>query len=552
MNFSRRDAYFIAGIYFIFGIIWIILTDWLLLRINGDLENFAHYSTIKGLVFVLLSTLVIWFAIHVQFVRRKHLLSRLSQQIDEGKQFEKTMRKHINLLYQLIEQAPLPMMLHTETRQIHAVSHAFTELTGYRLQDVPTIRAWVEQAFPYRYDELYDHMVQLYNIKKRIYEGTYQVHTKDGNMLHWEFYSAYLGKDSKGMKTIITTAIDVTDRKTKEKELTHKSYHDDLTGLYNRRYYNEMTTRFERMRDIGLVLADINGLKLINDVFGHSRGDKLLISFAEHLRKHMPKDAIIARMGGDEFIIVISDFERYDIDEIGRNIKTDIQNNGEEIMPSAAIGYSQRKQGEKLKYTFTRAENMLYQDKIHEYNKQTDQIIESLMNTLYSQTDENREHIDHLKTLTEPMIDALELRKEQAKELMLLVELHDIGKVSIDPDIFTHDDGLDDDQKKEIVRHPEIGYRIANALPKLKSVAYSILTHHENVDGSGYPFGLENGDIPLNARIFRIIESYEVMTRGTHYKEKIHPTKAMEELKAKTGTLYDEALVEIFEKTLEK
>ncbi len=543
---KKNDAIFIAGIYTVFGILWILFTDWFILQFDPGLGSFAYFSTIKGLIFVVISGVFIWLAITLQQYHRERVSEHLHEQIQSGKKIEKTLRKQKDLLIASIEQSPMPIMLHSENKQILAISHSFTEKTGYRLQDIPTIRAWVENAYPYNHDEHYEHLTQLYNIKGKIYEGEYQIQTKDGDFIHWSFHSAFLGRDDKGLKNIITTGIDITDQKTKEKELTHKSFHDDLTGLYNRRYYNEMLERFEKMRDIGIILADINGLKLVNDVFGHTRGDELLISFSQYLKKHMPKDSIIARLGGDEFIILLPDFKQYDLKEIGERIKADIAKHAGEIIPSAAIGYSERKPKEELTLTFKRAENMLYNDKIQEYNKQTDAIIESLVQTLFTKTDETKNHIDNLKRLAKPFYQALDLSKERQRELELLIELHDIGKVSIEADLFHTKDTLVDEQIKEIQRHSEIGYRIANALPRLKSVAYAILTHHENVDGSGYPFGIKNDEIPLSARIFRIIESYEVMTKDQIYKKAKPKAEALEELKTLAGKAYDQDLVDIF------
>lgn len=543
---KKNDAIFIAGIYTLFGILWILFTDWFFLQLDNGIDTFPYFSTIKGLIFVLISGVFIWLAVTLQQYRKDRISEHLQEQIESSKKIEKTLHKQKDLLIAAIEQSPVPMMLHSENKQILAISNTFIEKTGYHLQEIPTIRAWVEKAYPYNHDEHYEHITQLYNIKDKFYEGEYQIQTKDGDFVHWVFHSAYLGRDDKGLKNIISTGIDITDQKTREKELTHKSFHDDLTGLYNRRYYNEMTTRFEKMRDIGIVLADINGLKLINDVFGHSRGDALLISFARYLQKHMPKDSIIARLGGDEFIVLLPDFKTYDLDEISKNIKDDIAKHADEIIPSAALGYSARKPKEALKHTFKRAENMLYNDKIHEYDKQTNAIIESLIRTLFSKTDETKAHIDHLKVLVQPFYERLDLSKERQRELELLIELHDIGKVSIESNIFFTKKTLSEDQFKEIQRHSEIGYRIANALPRLKMVAYAILTHHENIDGSGYPFGLKDTEIPLSARIFRIIDSYEIMTKDKGYKKAKSKEKALEELKALANKAYDEQLIDIF------
>jgi len=552
MKLTKSDAFRISTIYLIFGVLWILFSDWFLLWLYDDIDQFVYYSTIKGLVYVMLSAFVIWLVLHLQSFKRIEEKQAMLVQVQSNEKIEQALATERKTLSHIVKHAPVPMMVHNESRQIVHISDALTALTGYQKNDIPTIRAWCERAYPFRYEEIYNHMVQLYQIKDSMFEGNYQVHTSDGNMLYWDIYTAYIGLDQNGMRSFLTSAIDVTERKSKEKELTHQSYHDDLTGLFNRRYYNEIAHKLEHMQDIGVVLCDLNGLKLINDVFGHAHGDDLLITFANLLKKHLPKNVTIARIGGDEFVAIVYDFDRYDFDGIAQQIKTDIQSYKDDIIPSAALGYAKKRPKEKIKHAFVRAENMLYQDKIYEYNHQTNNIIKALKNTLYKKTDETEEHIKRLKALAKPFMKALDMNDEQEKEMMLLIELHDIGKISIDETIYEQDTPLAQEQRKDMERHTEIGYRIANALPKLKSVAYAILTHHENYDGSGYPFGLSETEIPMLSRAFRIIESYEIMTRGTHYKEKIHSHQAVKALQEDANRLYDAVMVDAFINTIQR
>ncbi len=551
MSLRKKEAFIIASFYALFGFIWILVSDTLVFRLFGEVENLFFYSTLKGLIFVMVSGLIFLFVLRKEMDKRFVMGTMLNRSLREKKKNTYLGQTQRRLLLNLIDEAPVPMMLHAENKQILRVSKAFTEATGFTVEEIPTIRAWVERAYPYKRDESYEHITQLYSLDKSLHQGIANVQTKSGETLHWEWDASYIGRDENNLKNIISIARDVTEQKRREKMLTHKSYHDDLTGLYNRRYYNEMTERFESMHDIGIVLADINGLKLINDIFGHSRGDALLQSFAKHLKTRMPKDSLIARLGGDEFVVVVENFERHDMKAIAKQIKHDTEHNGEEIIPSAAIAFSAKKPEEKLKHTIARAENLLYKDKIHEYNKQTESIIASLQNTLFKETDESREHLDRLLAFCEAMIEKMNLEEEMATEMRLLGELHDIGKISVDRELFTKKDELHEDERKEIERHPEIGYRIANALPRLKSVAYAILTHHENYDGSGYPFGLEKKEIPLIARIFRVIESYEVMTRGCFYKPAVSHEEAVATLKDLREKTYDPQIVDAFLESLD-
>ncbi|MFW6284881.1 MAG: HD domain-containing phosphohydrolase [Bacillota bacterium] len=551
MHFSKKDAMVLAIIYFSFGVLWILVSDWLFVQVAEGLTNFVYFSLIKGLLFVVLSSIVIYITLHIQQKKQAQMESDYDVFVESAEEYRTLLENQKALLHNLIDESPVAMILHSENRKILRVSKNFTELTGYTLEDVPTLRALSEACWPYKSDEVLNHFISLYDMNEKIYSGAFTLRTKKGDTLIWDLYSAYIGRDDTGLKTIITVGIDVTTKRTKEKDLTFKSYHDDLTGLYNRRYYNELIPHFEQFKDIGVVLADINGLKLINDLFGHEHGDELLVTFSKILKKTLPKDAFIARLGGDEFLMVLYRYDTKEVEDLVESLKVSVQTNAiNDIVPSASFGIAKNLEGESFRNTFSRAENMLYRDKVHAYDEQTDAMIESIMNALFRRTDESEDHIEHLMDLAEPLKAHLNLKDEDQKDLELLIKLHDIGKVSLEADIFKREK-LSKEEKSEIERHPEVGYRIANALPRLKSVAYAILTHHENVDGSGYPFGLSKEDIPLIARIFRVIDSYDAMRRDCYTPAKTKKA-ALEELRKYSGAYYDPEIVDAFAKSLEK
>lgn len=94
--------------------------------------------------------------------------------------------------------------------------------------------------------------------------------------------------------------IDITDRKNKEEKIKYMSYHDSLTGSYNRRFFEEAKKRLDTERNIPLLVitGDINGIKLINDAFGHAAGDEMIIKTAQIINKCCRKNDILARVGG--------------------------------------------------------------------------------------------------------------------------------------------------------------------------------------------------------------------------------------------------------------
>ena len=551
MSNNQKDLLTVSITYAIFGTAWILLSDNLVLSIYPDIDDFIYFSTIKGLVFVLLSVIVIVITLNNQHNKRKAIESKLVKNKEQVKLFKAQSQAQREVLLKLIEDMPIPVVLHREDKQIVKVSKSFSEVTGYTQDEIPNLKVWVDKAYKNDKDDHLSQIIKMYDATGRVYEGTFTVYDKSGNPLRLEWYSTPIGKDENGLKNVISVAINLTKFDRREKELKDLTYHDDLTHLYNRRYYNEKKSFYAKDAHIGLMLADINGLKLMNDVFGHLAGDKVIIRFAELLTKHLPKDSIICRVGGDEFTAILPNYDERFIQEAIHAIKKDLkQEKITDIEPSASFGYAEKVEHEELDQTFFRAENMLYKEKVHEYDFHTNYMIQSILHSVFENSDESPDHIKRMLSLSKKLKSKLHLSKQEEKDLDVLINLHDIGKIAINKNIFKTGRPLSVDERKEINKHPEYGYRIANALPQLKTIAYAILTHHENVDGTGYPFGLKNDEIPLIARVLRIIDSYETMISERHYKAPIAKKDAIAELQKYANIYYDEQILEQFLDTL--
>ncbi len=124
-------------------------------------------------------------------------------------------------------------------------------------------------------------------------------------------------------------------------------------------------------------------------------------------------------------------------------------------------------------------------------------------------------------------------------EISLLALLHDIGKVSINPHILQKPGTLSPGEWDEMKRHPEIGYRIAQAAPELAVVADLILSHHERWDGQGYPRGLKEGEIPLACRILAVVDAFDAMTNDRVYRQAMSLQDALKEIKMNEGKQFD-------------
>lgn len=151
-----------------------------------------------------------------------------------------------------------------------------------------------------------------------------------------------------------------------------------------------------------------------------------------------------------------------------------------------------------------------------------------------------------IKELALQLGEALYLSDYQLKDLGLLAELHDLGKVSIPKKILEKKEQLTPEEWEEIKRHPEIGYKIACSSPELSNIAEGILSHHEWWDGSGYPQGLKGKEIPLISRIITIVDAYDIMTNGSPYKAAMSKKEALKELEKGAGSQFDPEIVDVF------
>lgn len=162
----------------------------------------------------------------------------------------------------------------------------------------------------------------------------------------------------------------INEKRRIETEMLYLSYHDYLTGLYNRRYYEQELVNLDKKENLPLtlLLGDVNGLKIINDTLGHLMGDELLIKTARIISQVCRKDDIVARLGGDEFIVILPKTEGQVIEVIIQKIKklAAAENVGG-LDVSISFGYeTKRKETEDIEEIFKQAEDDMYRHKQYE------------------------------------------------------------------------------------------------------------------------------------------------------------------------------------------
>jgi diguanylate cyclase (GGDEF)-like protein len=327
-------------------------------------------------------------------------------------------------------------------------------------------------------------------------------------------------------------------------------YKDKLTGLYNKTFFEEELSRLDTKRQlpISLIMGDINGLKLINDAFGHSMGDRALKRAAEIMINSFRDEDIISRVGGDEFIILLPMTMEKTALEIIERVKKKCQSNPlDYIKINISFGVATKTSlDEDINKIYKKAEDRMYFNKLKESKEAKLSMINFLKNRLEKITYETKSHYDRLKILTVMMADALKLKETEKEELRLLCEFHDIGKIGISKSILQKQDKLNNEEWEDVKRHSEIGYYIAKEIKDASSIDELILMHHERWDGKGYPGLLKSDEIPLVARIFALADAYDVMVNDRPFKSRITKIAALEEIKVQSGRQFDPDLANIF------
>lgn len=379
-----------------------------------------------------------------------------------------------------------------------------------------------------------------------------QLHRPDGSTRVVSCIASPIhGADSQ-IDGVVTVFRDVTEATHKEAEIRFLSYHDALTGLYNRAFFEEQVQRLDAETPVvSVIMGDVNGLKLTNDVFGHAEGDLLLQEIAGILSACCRPQDIIARWGGDEYAVLLPYAPASVVQEVCHRIYQTCQERSQgrngNSCPSISLGFASRDSGTETIATLLKvAEDAMYKRKLLESKSLHSSIIASIRTTLLEKSHETEEHAARLIDLTRAMGQALGFQSDRLDDLELFSLLHDMGKIGISDQILNKKGSLDELEWQEIQKHPEIGFRIAQASPEIVHIAEYILCHHEHWDGNGYPQGLKGRSIPLAARILAIADAFDAMTSDRSYRKAMTVDQAIDELRRCAGAQFDPELVEVF------
>lgn len=562
-NRCNYESVKISLIYLISGFVWVYFSDRTANSLFSNRNILLTVNTYKGFVYVIVTSCILYLLISSFFIKislrekqLKNSYAELEEYVNQLATSEEELRVQYEQIYENEQQ------LSKSEEKNRAIIEAIPDVLFIINSDGVFIDCEAsDENILVMQKELFIGKAICEIMPKEISELAYEnlnLVFEKGNLQSFEYklidkgiigyYEIRMVK--KGEDEVLAILRDVTRRKKLEHSLEYLSYNDQLTGVKNRRFYEEELRRLDVKENLPLtiIMGDVNGLKLINDSFGHAAGDELIRKVAEIIKKGCRTEDIVARIGGDEFVILLSKTEDNEIEEIIANInkltqKEKVQN----IEISISFGYeTKRYEDEDINEVFRKAEDYMYKRKLFESSCMRGKTINTIMNTLNEKNKREEQHSVRVSQLCKSMGESLGLNERKIYDLKTAGLLHDIGKIAIEENILNKPGRLTEDEFKEIKRHPEIGYRILSTVNEMSEIAEYILLHHEMWNGNGYPKGLKGENIPIESRIIAIVDAYDAMISERSYRNALSEEFAIEELRRNSGIQFDEELVRVF------
>lgn len=470
---------------------------------------------------------------------RQDYYAAIFRDITDRKKSEKRLR----LFMEAVENSSDAIGIATPSGIHFYQNAAFLNLFG-DLRDKKPNDSYVDQA---RFDEIFDRIKGGGR-----WNGEVGMYDRNSNKIEVYLKAYAINEDNGKIAGLIGIHSNITDQKSTEAKIRYMVFHDNLTKLYNRFYLNEEIKRLdtERQLPIAIIFADVNALKMINDVFGHNYGDQMLIKAAEILKESCRKEDIITRWGGDEFVVVLPQITEESVMDLCQRIEENCNRTFINGLPvSMAVGVAIKKSvNSEFKDLFCKAEDSMYQKKVSQAYQIRNKIIKYLLTSLLKKGYNSKQRVYRLRSMAYELGIATKLSAYDMERLKQLITLYELGKIKVAQELLLKKEALSAEEWQEIQKCPETGYKIVRSTEDFAHIAEEILCCREKWDGDGYPRGLKGSAIPILSRIATIVDAFDAMTSERPYKKKKSTIEAVSELKRCAGKQFDPNLVNAFEK----
>lgn len=534
----------ITFVYFLISVVWIVLSDTIVRTIFPNHYHLYMVSVIKGLFFVSATSALIFYWIARELKQAASLKSNIVQA-------DHALDQKNVLISAVLESSPDIMVFSLDRDYCYT---AFNKRHKYSM-----LRSWGQEIdIGMSIIDIMKDKAETETLRKefdRVLAGEFfsavdEFSESVDSRSYWQKYFSPILNDKREVVGLTCFILNITPLKRAQEQNLFMSYHDVLTGLYNRRYCEDSFRKIDKIENlpISVVLGDVNGLKLVNDAFGHHTGDLLLKKGADAITAACEGKGIISRWGSDEYMILLPGINEAAAEELISKIKLICaQSQVNSIPVDISFGLATKTiMEESILYIIKSAEDHMNRNKIVESKSMRNNIIKTIMHTLHEKNPREESHSKRVGELCKKIGLALHLPEVEVNLLNLAGFLHDIGKIAIDDRLLSKSDDLSADDISILRTHPEIGCRIIRSSYEVGELAEAILYHHERWDGTGYPKGLKGAEIPKHARVIAIADSFDAMTSRRSYRVLLSTEQAAEEIRKGSGTLYDPEIVDAF------
>ncbi|NMB10936.1 MAG: diguanylate cyclase [Firmicutes bacterium] len=355
---------------------------------------------------------------------------------------------------------------------------------------------------------------------------------------------------------------------------------DDLTGVGSRQLLKWLHSSLwhvaeRKERPISLLLLDIDDFKGINDRLGHAFGDATLQRFAKLIENEIRPEDILCRYGGDEFVVILKDTTNAEAVTIAHRLRRRVSEAFRRELPdnpiTVSIGVASFPEhsnsleglinqadkaliaGAKLlgKNKVANAANLYHPDLWEMLRGQLSSDVLPLLELVSLVTGETVDHMTRLADLGTRLGEFLGLSEEQCTTIMQAAALHDVGKIAIPKGILEKPGPLTWEERQIMMTHSELGATMLTNLGVEASVVEAVRHHHEWWDGTGYPDGLREDQIPLEATVLAVVDAYDGMTSPRPYQAVRTPEQALQEIHEYSGIQFNPRAVDILPQFLE-
>jgi len=350
---------------------------------------------------------------------------------------------------------------------------------------------------------------------------------------------------------------------------------DELTGLFNRRHFEERLkeeiARHSRYGNLfSIFLLDLDSFKTYNDVYGHPSGDVLLSQIGKIIKSSIRDADQAFRYGGDEFVVVLPhtavEDARVVADRVRETIAGEMEKRGIAVtcsiglacypsdgvmagelvtMADTALYFAKRTGGNRVYLSSKILAEPLEDAGIYARRNGLSAIY-ALVSAVEAKDPYTYGHSKRVNSYGVALAEAIGLSPEEVSRVSTAALLHDIGKIGVSDKVLSKKGKLTKEDWEAIKSHPRLGATIVGNIPNLLPCVGSILHHHERWDGAGYPDGLKGEQIPLESRILAIADSFEAMSSARPYRPALCGEKVLEELRRGAGAQFDPKLVRVF------